>query len=123
MNKITFINGQAPALNANNLNLLQTNTENAISNAKDEAIATSTSLINNATLTIQRNGVTVASFGANSSSNVTANISVPTNNNELANGAGYQTSANVQTAINNKIKYGTSLPSSADDGTIFLLYS
>ena len=27
MNKIEFVNGQAPALNANNLNLLQTNTE------------------------------------------------------------------------------------------------
>ena len=51
MDKIQFINGQAPALNANNLNLLQTNAEKAISDAKDEAIATSSSLINNATLT------------------------------------------------------------------------
>ena len=102
MIKITFVNEQAPALNANNLNLLQTNIENAINEAiitaENNAVATSTSLINNATLTIQKNGSTVANFGANASSNVTANISVPI------------------------INYGTSLPSSADNGTIFLLY-
>lgn len=49
--------------------------------------------VNNATLTIQKNGTTVKTFTANSSSNVTANITVPTNNNELTNGAGYITSA------------------------------
>lgn len=35
--------------------------------------------VNNATLTIQKNGSSVATFTANASSNVTANISVPTN--------------------------------------------
>lgn len=49
--------------------------------------------VNNGTLTIQKNGTTVKTFTANSSSNVTANITVPTNNNELTNGAGYITSA------------------------------
>ena len=34
--------------------------------------------VNNATLTIQKNGTSVATFTANASSNVTANISVPT---------------------------------------------
>ena len=34
--------------------------------------------VNNATLTIQKNGTNVATFGANASSNVTANITVPT---------------------------------------------
>lgn len=34
--------------------------------------------VNNATLTIQKNGTSVAAFTANASSNVTANISVPT---------------------------------------------
>ena len=33
--------------------------------------------VNNATLTIQKNGSNVATFTANASSNVTANISVP----------------------------------------------
>lgn len=48
--------------------------------------------VNNATLTIQKNGSNVATFTANASSNVTANISVPTNTNQLTNGAGFITS-------------------------------
>lgn len=47
--------------------------------------------VNNATLTIQKNGTTVNSFTANASSNVTCNITVPTNTNELTNGAGFVT--------------------------------
>ena len=49
--------------------------------------------VNNATLTIQKNGTTVKTFTANARSNVTANITVPTNNNQLTNGAGYITSS------------------------------
>ena len=51
--------------------------------------------VNNATLTIQKNGTTVNTFTANASSNVTANITVPTNTNELTNGAGFITSASL----------------------------
>lgn len=47
--------------------------------------------VNNATLTIQKNGTTVQTFTANASSNVTCNITVPTNTNELTNGAGFIT--------------------------------
>lgn len=47
--------------------------------------------VNNATLTIQKNGTTVKTFTANASSNVTANISVPTDTSDLTNGAGYLT--------------------------------
>ena len=49
--------------------------------------------VNNATLTIQQNGTTVATFTANSSTNQTANISVPTDTNDLTNGAGFITSS------------------------------
>jgi hypothetical protein len=49
--------------------------------------------VNDATLTIQKNGTNVATFTANASSNVTANISVPTDTGDLTNGAGYITSA------------------------------
>ena len=61
--------------------------------------------VNNATLTIQKNGSTVKTFTANASSNVTANITVPTNTNELTNGAGFITSSgsitgNAATATN-----------------------
>lgn len=58
--------------------------------------------VNNATLTIQKNGTTVKTFTANASSNVTCNITVPTNTNELTNGAGYITgisSSDVTTAL------------------------
>lgn len=50
--------------------------------------------VNNATLTIQKNGVDVQTFTANASSNATANITVPTNTNELTNGAGFLTGIN-----------------------------
>lgn len=42
-----------------------------------------------ATLTIQRNGTNVGKFTANSSSNVTANITVPTKTSELTNDSGF----------------------------------
>lgn len=48
--------------------------------------------VNNGTLTIQQNGTTVGTFTANDTSNVTANISVPTDTNDLTNGAGFITS-------------------------------
>ena len=47
--------------------------------------------VNNATLTIQKNSTNVATFTANASSNVTANITVPTDTGDLTNGAGYIT--------------------------------
>ena len=49
--------------------------------------------VGNGTLTIQQNGTTKATFTANQSGNATANITVPTNNNQLTNGAGYITSS------------------------------
>ena len=49
--------------------------------------------VNNATLTIQKNGTTVKTFTANASSNVTANISVPTKTSDLTNDSGFLTSA------------------------------
>lgn len=48
--------------------------------------------VNNATLTIQKNGTNVATFTANASSNVTANISVPTKTSQLTNDSGFLTS-------------------------------
>ena len=41
--------------------------------------------VNNATLTIQKNGTTVATFTANSAQNATANISVPTKVSDITN--------------------------------------
>lgn len=58
--------------------------------------------VNDATLTIQKNGTDVATFSANASSNVTANISVPTKVSDLNNDSGYITgitSSDVTTAL------------------------
>ena len=44
-----------------------------------------------ATLTIQRNSSTVASFSANADTNAVADITVPTDTSDLTNGAGYIT--------------------------------
>lgn len=73
--------------------------------------------------TIQVNGT------AQTVTNKAVNISVPTNNNQLTNGAGYQTSAQVQSAINSALSGITgidfqvvqSLPASGVAGTIYLV--
>lgn len=49
--------------------------------------------VNNATLTIQKNGANVSTFTANASSDVTANITVPTNTSDLYNDSGFITSS------------------------------
>lgn len=97
----------------------------------DSGFITSSALptVNNATLTIQKNGTTVKTFTANASADVTANITVPTNNNQLTNGAGYQTANDVQTAITSaisgivgvKFEVVVALPATGDAGTIYLV--
>lgn len=52
--------------------------------------------VNNATLTIQKNGTTVNTFTANASSNVTANITVPTKTSDLTNNGADNTSTYVE---------------------------
>ena len=49
--------------------------------------------VNNATLTIQKNGTAVATFTANSATAATANITVPTKTSELSNDSGFITAA------------------------------
>lgn len=70
--------------------------ENALS-AKNYATQSDIPTVNDATLTIQKNGTNVATFTANSATNQTANITVPTDTSDLTNGAGFITSAAVPT--------------------------
>ena len=56
--------------------------------ASDVGAATSSD-IKNGTLTIQKNGTTVQTFGANESTNKTANITVPTKVSDLTNDSGF----------------------------------
>ena len=50
--------------------------------------------VNDATLTIQKNGVDVQTFTANASSNVTCNISVPTKTSDLTNDSNFVDTSN-----------------------------
>ena len=50
--------------------------------------------VNDATLTIQKNGTTVNTFTANASSNVTANIIVPTKTSDLTNDSNFVDTSN-----------------------------
>lgn len=71
-----------------------TNTEERVISAKvlndaiDNKIPTIPT-VNNATLTIQKNGTTVKTFTANSSTNVTCNIEIPTKVSDLTNDSGF----------------------------------
>lgn len=55
--------------------------------------------VNNATLTIQKNGTTVKTFTANASSNVTANITVPTAVSDLSDAGDYVTQTDIADVI------------------------
>lgn len=65
---------------------------------------------NNGTLTIQKNGASVATFGANQNTDATANITVPTKVSELTNDAGYTTNTGTVTGV--KINGATKTPTS-----------
>lgn len=58
--------------------------------------------VNNATLTIQKNGTNVQTFTANSSTNKTANITVPTAVSELTNDSGYATTTQLNSGLATK---------------------
>ena len=56
--------------------------------------------VNNATLTIQRNGSNVGTFTANQNTNQTVNITVPTTTSQLTNNSGYITISDVPVQVN-----------------------
>lgn len=59
--------------------------------------------VNNATLTIQKNGTDVATFTANSSSNATANITVPTQASDIGAQETLVSGTNIKTINSNSI--------------------
>lgn len=64
-----------------------------------ELIGTTGAMANNGELTIQVNGVAVGTFTANQAANAAVNIAVPTNTNQLTNGAGFVDTAALQAAL------------------------
>ena len=78
--------------------------------------------VNNATLTIQKNGTTVKTFTANASANVTANITVPTKTSELTNDSGYITSGNIADTYATKTELKKGLNTKADTSHLHSQY-
>ncbi len=71
--------------------------------------------VNNATLTIQKNSVTIDTFTANASTDKTINITVPIKTSELANDSGFISSLPVATANHlGCIKVGSNLTITAE---------
>ena len=97
----------------------------------DSGFITASSLptVNDATLTITQNGTTVATFSANSATNTSAAITVPTATSDLTNDSDYQTGTQVSSAIATAISGITgisfeivqTLPATGDAGTIYLV--
>lgn len=85
----------------------------------DLALTSQLPTVNNGTLTIQKNGANVATFGANQSTNVTANITVPTKVSEITNDSGYTTNKGTVTSVSVKMN-GASKGTVTSSGTIDL---
>lgn len=95
--------------------------------------ATVPAAANNGTLTIQRNGTNVATFGANQSTNATANIIVPTKTSQLTNDSnfvksnsgaftGNLTADNFNSRFSlQSVPYGTAVGENADLNTVTYL--
>ena len=79
--------------------------------------------VNDATLTIQKNGTTVDTFTANSSSDKTVNITVPTNTNELTNGAGFITADYAVPRSGGAVMTGRKLGTTVDNNLFTLMGS
>lgn len=74
---------------------------------------------NNGILTIQKNGTTIATFGANQSDNKTANITVPVKVSELTNDSGYTNNTGTVTSVAIKMN-GSTKGTVTNSGTIDL---
>lgn len=91
-------------------------------NGSEVALASNIPTVNNATLTIQKNGTDVQTFTANASTNATANITVPTDTGDLTNGAGFITNSALSGYLQNNatgvnaLAVGDSSQSTAEGG-------
>lgn len=93
-------------------------TNNINLTASDVKALPDTTVIGNGNLTVQKNGVNIANFSANETTNVVANISVPTSVSELTNDANYVTSNQLETGLNakqDKLTAGTGIEITAEN--------
>lgn len=97
----------------------------------DSGFITSSALptVNDATLTITQNGVSVGTFSANAASASTASITIPTTVSSFTNDSDYQSGSQVSSAIATAIagitgiqfEIVSTLPATGDPGTIYLI--
>lgn len=93
---VTSVNGMQGdvTLNAEDVGALPNTTEipeytSQLINDSDFVTSADVPVVNNAALTIQKNGATIATFTANSSTATNANIQVPISTSELTNNSGF----------------------------------
>lgn len=87
-----------PITDASSGNLVTTISMTQWVRSQNYAKMTDLPTVNNAALTIQKNGATVATFTANASSGVTADISVPENTSDLENDSGFVSESDLGSA-------------------------
>lgn len=80
-------------------------------------------VVNNAILTIQKNGTTVKTFTANASTDVTANITVPTSINDLSGWSSIGTTAVSTSTITTTIGGSTSSTNIPTEGAVRNLFT
>lgn len=99
--KQTFTSGES--FNSSDWNMSDFTQEQADWNENDSTAKSyikNKPAINNGILTVQKNGVNIATFSANTATNVTANISVPTKTSEITNDSDFVTSNDLPTVNN-----------------------
>jgi hypothetical protein len=131
LNGLSYFKLQQDAYNANTYAAASDIPTKTSDLTNDSGFITASSLptVNDATLTITQNGTTVATFSANSATNTSAAITVPTVVSDLTNDADYQSGSQVSSAIATAIAGITgisfeivqSLPATGDPGTIYLV--
>ena len=130
MSSVTFTNGvPSPITNGdskwsgtidNDLSVKQNKlTAGSNISISGNTISATIPTVNNGTLTIQKNGTKVATFTANQSSSVTANITVPTKVSQLTNDSGYTTNKGTVTSVAIKMN-GSEKGKVTSSGTIDL---
>ena len=93
-----------------------------ITNDSDFITSSDLPTVNDATLTIQKNATTIDSFTANSATNKTVNIIVPTDTGDLTNNAGYLKATDIYPVGSVRI-FADNLDHSADYGMTWVRYA
>lgn len=122
-NVITAVKKNGTALTVTNkaVDITVPTTVAELTDASDYAKASAIPTVSNKTLTIQRNGTTVKSFTANSASDVTCNIEVPTTVAQLSDAGDYALKTDIANAYiyRGSVANKAALPTGATAGDVY----